>query len=189
MGLAQARGCRRRHCGCTLQTPATCKEAASEWPRAEGRRGERRHGVRRHGERRRRRINTAVCAQRRATDRASPRGVAGGGAAGGGEASGGAANDGEDGPAPPCAHSTAAFAPLFARFVLPVSACPLPRQPLALAARSELCRPCPTCLLARSILLSPSPVHPLLARPIDAFIVFCVSFFFCNPLPPIPATY
>jgi len=79
------------------------------------------------------------------------------------------------------------FAPLFARFVLPVSACPLPRQPLTLPARSELCRPCPTCLLARSILLFPSPVHYLLARPIDAFVVFCVRFFFCNPLPSNPS--
>ena len=64
--LPAGRGCRRRHCGCTLQTPATWKEAASEWSPAEGRRGERRHGVRRHGARRRRRINTAVRAQRRA---------------------------------------------------------------------------------------------------------------------------
>ena len=79
------------------------------------------------------------------------------------------------------------FAPLFTRFALPVSACPLPRQPFALAARSELCRPCPTCLLARSILLFPSPVHYLLARPIDAFVVFCVRFFFCNPLPSNPS--
>ena len=56
------------------------------------------------------------------------------------------------------------------------------------AARSELRRPCPTCLLARSILLFSSPVHYLLA-PDRCFCCLLRTFSSsATPFPPIPTT-